>query len=991
MILNFSSYGTHFLYSMIFTLTSTNEKYMKMTKSRSNRFQAVKSKSPLLKLSFSNIRGLRTNFGEVSHFLQSRSPDIFAVSETKLDASVSSSEFTPDGYTFHRFDKAPCHGLALYAKTNLPLRRMKQSEDPRHEYLAFIAPLKNVTFLLFFLYRSPSADSEVFDVISTKIDALLQRYPAAEVAVFGDFNVHNVEWLVHSRATDSSGQAAEAFALSHNLSQIVTSPTRVPDRAGDTGYLLDLFLTSTPENFSHKISSPLGSSDHCVVTVNHKQASSIPSVPFHRTVYRYSAADWCGFRTYLSDASSQKGLIITDDVHESAQNLEEVIQNGMKAYIPHRSYQVKPHSQPWFTPECAAAICQRDHFFNQYKRDRTAGNLDQYRAARRHCKETLHEAKRRYSSHIQDSIANQKLGSKDFWRIYNSVTNRNKSSIPALNRDDSNMMATTSAEKAELLSSQFAKNSSLDDNRRTPPTLPLRTSDTIPSPVITVKRVKRIISCLDNSKASGPDGIPVIVFKKLSPELSPVLAKLFKKCVSVSLFPPTWKVASVVPVPKKGCDSSQPTSYRPISLLPIAGKIFEAMINKSLVDFLESHHLLSDTQYGFRFSRSTGDLLSYVTEHISRILDRQGETQTVALDISKAFDKVWHKGLLSKLSSYGISGPLHQLIASFLSNRQISVVLDGQKSSTKLINAGVPQGSILGPTLFLLYINDLPDSIVSKLVMYADDTTLFNSVERPNTQLRQQLCDVMNKDLQTIADWGTDWLVSFNSSKTQSVLHSRRRNRESSQPSLQMSNSTLQDQPSVSLLGLTVSSDLSWKSYIQSISKKASQRIGSLYRASRYLHPQSTLYLYKSTIRPLMEYCCHIWAGAPKTHLTLLDRVERRAKNLIGQQLANELLPLSHRRDVASLSLFYRYYHGRCSSALSESVPKPKVFSRATRRADSGTCYQVNVERTRTKSRSNSFFVRTAQLWNELPKYCFPAQYDLGSFKRRVNRFLKPK
>ena len=243
---------------------------MKMTKSRSNRFQAVKSKSPLLKLSFSNIRGLRTNFGEVSHFLQSRSPDIFAVSETKLDASVSSSEFTPDGYTFHRFDKAPCHGLALYAKANLPLRRMKQSEDPRHEYLAFIAPLKNVTFLLFFLYRSPSADSEVFDVISTKIDALLQRYPAAEVAVFGDFNVHNVEWLVHSRATDSSGQAAEAFALSHNLSQIVTSPTRVPDRAGDTGYLLDLFLTSTPENFSHKVSSPLGSSDHCVVTVNFK-------------------------------------------------------------------------------------------------------------------------------------------------------------------------------------------------------------------------------------------------------------------------------------------------------------------------------------------------------------------------------------------------------------------------------------------------------------------------------------------------------------------------------------------------------------------------------------------------------------------------------------------------------------------------------------------------------------------------------------------------
>ena len=218
--------------------------------------------------------------------------------------------------------------------------------------------------------------------------------------------------------------------------------------------------------------------------------------------------------------------------------------------------------------------------------------------------------------------------------------------------------------------------------------------------------------------SSGPDGIPVIVFKKLSPELSPILSKLFSKCIDSGEFPTSWKIASVVPVPKKGCDSAQPSSYRPISLLPIAGKVFEALINKTLVQFLERHELLSDMQYGFRHSRSTGDLLSYVTDHISRVLDRQGETRSVALDISKAFDKVWHQGLLTKLRSYGVSGQLHKLVASFLEDRQMSVVLDGQRSSTKCINAGVPQGSILGPTLFLLYINDLPDGIISKLVIY---------------------------------------------------------------------------------------------------------------------------------------------------------------------------------------------------------------------------------------------------------------------------------
>ena len=136
-----------------------------------------------------------------------------------------------------------------------------------------------------------------------------------------------------------------------------------------------------------------------------------------------------------------------------------------------------------------------------------------------------------------------------------------------------------------------------------------------------------------------------------------------------------------------------------------------------------------------------------------------------------------------------------------------------------------------------------------------------------------------------------------------------------------------------------------------------------------------------------MEYCCHLWAGAPKTHLQLPDRVEKRAKNLMGQQLANKLLPLSVRRlrrDVASLSLFYRYYFGKCSSALGEIVLKPKVFSRNTRRANPLTCYHVNIERTRTQGRSQSLFVRTGHLWNQLPSSCLPAQYNLDSFKRRV-------
>ena len=323
------------------------------------------------------------------------------------------------------------------------------------------------------------------------------------------------------------------------------------------------------------------------------------------------------------------------------------------------------------------------------------------------------------------------------------------------------------------------------------------------------------------------------------------------------------------------------------------GKVFESVVNAHLLSYLEAHHLLSDAQYGFRYGRSTGDLLAYVTEHVSKVLDRQGETRSVALDISKAFDKVWHRGLLHKLQSYGIGGDLFKLLTSFLQSRQISVVLDGQKSQTRHINAGVPQGSVIGPTLFLLYINDLPDNVVSKLVMYADDTTLFNSLDKTkDLPQRQQLCDTLNRDLQTVQEWGHQWLVSFNSSKTKGILHSRSRD-TSQHLDLQMCGTALEEQESIPLLGLTVCRDLSWKKYIQSICKQASQRVGCLYRARRYLHSEVIFYLYKSTVRPLMEYCCHLWAGAPSTHLRPLERVERRVLNLIGQTFSEKLQPLS--------------------------------------------------------------------------------------------------
>ena len=386
-----------------------------------------------------------------------------------------------------------------------------------------------------------------------------------------------------------------------------------------------------------------------------------------------------------------------------------------------------------------------------------------------------------------------------------------------------------------------------------------------------------------------------------------------------------------------------------------------------------------DFQYGFRSSRSTADLLTVVSDRIARAFNRSGATRAVALDISKAFDRVWHAGLLHKLKSYGISGQIFGLISSFLSNRRLRVVLDGKSSQEYPVNAGVPQGSILGPTLFLLYINDLPYDVFCDIVIYADDTILYSKCDRAS-DLWQEL------DLRDTVDWGKNWLVDFNAGKTQLVSFDRSNNNSSIDG--KMEGSVLEEKSSFKMLGLTFSSKLDWGSYIISIAKTVSKKIGALIRSMKFLSPEVALYLYKSTIRPCMEYCCHVWAGASSCHLDLLDKLQKRICRIVGPSLAASLEPLAHRRNVASLSLFYRYYFGRSSSELTQLVPLPFSRGRSTRYSDRLHDISVSIPRCYKDVYVNSFFPRTTKLWNSLPVECFSLTYNLSGFKSRINRHL---
>ena len=268
-------------------------------------------------------------------------------------------------------------------------------------------------------------------------------------------------------------------------------------------------------------------------------------------------------------------------------------------------------------------------------------------------------------------------------------------------------MLSSASDKAKLFAKTFSKNSNLDDSGISLRVSPSKTNLKLHNMSITPKMVKKVITNLDSSKASGLDCIPVVVLKNCEPERSYILAKLLNMFLKKSCFPDYWKVSSVILVFKNLGERSTAKNYHPVSLLSVVSKVFQKLVTNRIDDHLENCGLFSDFQYGFRSYRSTADILTVVSDKIARAFNRSGATRAVALDISKAFNRVWHAGLLHKLKSYGISGQIFGLISSFLGNRQLGVVLDGKSSQESPVNAGVPQRSILGPTLLMILLSTL--------------------------------------------------------------------------------------------------------------------------------------------------------------------------------------------------------------------------------------------------------------------------------------------
>ena len=273
-----------------------------------------------------------------------------------------------------------------------------------------------------------------------------------------------------------------------------------------------------------------------------------------------------------------------------------------------------------------------------YQREKSSDSKVKFRQASNFCKRVLEAATLAYANKTKESITPQKLGSRDFWGIAKSVLNKVKSPIPPL--FSMLEVLSSASDKAKLFAENFSLNSNLDDSAVSLPVFPSRTNLKLHNISVTLNMVRKVVMNLDLSKASGPDCIPVVVLKNYEPELSYILAELFNKCLKESCSPDCQKVSSVVPVFKNVGERSTAKNYHPVSLLSMVSKVFEKLVNNRIVDHLEKCGLFSDFEYGFRSSQSTADLLTVVSDRIGRTFNRSGATRAVALDISKASDRV---------------------------------------------------------------------------------------------------------------------------------------------------------------------------------------------------------------------------------------------------------------------------------------------------------------------------------------------------------------
>ena len=455
----------------------------------------------------------------------------------------------------------------------------------------------------------------------------------------------------------------------------------------------------------------------------------------------------------------------------------------MSNFVPNKIIHVVPRDPPWIDKALKNLLNKQNRLYKNYKKHGFKPSdkilVDTFRE---NCELSIQEAKKKYLNKLGNKLIDPNTSQKSYWKILNRVMNKCKApKIPPLFVNNNYII--NCKEKAEKFASYFSNQCKVIVSDSTLPGFTYLTDARLDKIHFTDDDILLLIRNLQPGKANGPDGISARMLLLCDNSVVLPLSLIFQNILLTGIFPDLWKQANVTPIHKKG-DKQIIKNYRPISLLPICSKLFEKIVFKHLYNFLISNTLLTKNQSGFRPGDSTINQLTSLVNDIHKSFDNRKsiEVRSVFLDISKAFDKVWHEGLIFKLEQNGISGLLLNLFKNYLCNRKQRVVLNGSVSPFCEIGSGVPQGSVLGPLLFLIYINDLEDNIISNVKFFADDTMLFSIVQNPVTSASD-----LNNDLNLINKWAYQWKMAFNPDPTKQaveVLFSQKKERSISPSSV---------------------------------------------------------------------------------------------------------------------------------------------------------------------------------------------------------------
>ena len=948
---------------------------------------------------YTNADSLRNKLEELKFRIEQESerPNVICITEYKAKNCKKSipelSEYGIEGYTlFHNGDQCnSARGVMVYVD-------IKMTATPVDVGGSFVESLflnlkinNSERLLLGCMYRSPNSNTEN----NKKLLELLNNINYASysnVVIVGDFNMPEINWEAPILMNVQGFSMEFIKTMNDNfLQQLVTKPTR--GRAGQKSNILDLIIT-TEENAIEGITygAPIGKGDHTVIQFKILSAFTMEVIQNDKPLY--DKANFDEIRDYFKGIDCSRTLTtLEDDVEKQWSYLKKVYDEIVTKYVPMRKTRPVTGAENLkhrkaLDRRILRTVKRKHRLWQRYMETRDGQKYEKYRKERNKLKSRLRASRRR---HVRNIAKQAKSNPKKFWAFINNKA-AYKDAIPELsikNKSDNTVKLTNGPREradalADYFSSVFTREENTDPGCENNPSTLTCEKPSINEVVTTTKEVFEVLSTLKISKSPGPDGMHPRVLKELAHELSEPLAIIFNTSMRQSKIPDDWKLADVTAIHKKG-DKRLPENYRPISLTSIVCKVMEKLVRNKLEVYLKCNKMITDKQFGFVKGRSTVLQLLKVLDDWTEAIENGLQTDIIYTDFQKAFDSVAHGRLINKLASYGIKGNLLLWIKSFLTGRRQRVKVNGIPSAWARVLSGVPQGSVLGPLLFVLFINDIVENLECQCYLYADDMKLYRIINDAENAVSLQ------KNLERVVDWTEKWLLKLNIAKCK-VLRVNDKNISSDKMytiSEKGTDTSLEKVGSERDLGVIIDNQLSFGTHIEDIINKSNKIVGVIKRNFRDLDKKTFVTLYKAMVRSRLEYAQAVWSPHKLKYVDALEAVQRRATKILpslrkysyADRLRKLNLPtLTYRRARGDMIETYKMVHGIYDK---ESCPNLQ-FSRygATRGHD----LKLFKKDCATTIRLNFFSNRIVNKWNCLSSDVVHAT-SVNSFKNKLDSY----